>query len=438
MKDRIILVGAGLVGSLLSILLRQRGFDVEVYEKRSDPRKSSVGQGRSINLALSHRGIRTLKMAGVYDRVASMLIPMKGRMMHDEKGDCTFQPYGQEGQHINSVSRARLNEILIESAEDEGVSFFFDRKCETIDFDQTRITFSNGEEVAGDLIVGSDGAFSAVRGGMQFNDRFNFSQHYIEHGYKELEIRPIDGNFGLEPNYLHIWPRGNFMLIALPNSDKTFTCTLFFPFDGDPSFNSLDSKERVDEFFEKYFKDTKSLIPDLSEQFFKNPTSSLVTIKCEPWNRNRSLIIGDSAHAIVPFYGQGMNSGFEDVRLFIELAEELKYDWDQVLPIYSKSRKKDADAISELALNNFLEMRDHVGDPDFLRKKKLESELQESFPNDWVPLYSMVTFSDTPYSQALELGKLQKLVIDEMIDRDHTKEDIIKRLKEKKAKVKAS
>ncbi|WP_436517922.1 FAD-dependent oxidoreductase [Ekhidna sp. To15] len=415
MKDKISIVGAGLVGSLLAVILKQKGFHVQVFEKRKDPRTSGVSEGRSINLALSDRGIRPLKLAGVYEKIEPYLIPMNGRMMHDQAGELTFQSYGKEGQFINSVSRGQLNKLLIESAEQAGVEVFFDHKCSDIQFDTNTIFFENGKQIESNLIVGTDGAFSAIRKKLQFTDRFNFSQHYIEHGYKELEIKPKEGGFRLEPNYLHIWPRGNFMLIALPNADKTFTCTLFFPFEGSPSFAALTTKEEVDAFFKEYFSDAQELIPDLSDQFFKNPTSSLVTTKCEPWHKQRSILLGDAAHAIVPFYGQGMNSGFEDVRLFVEMAEEMSWEWDKILPAYSSTRKKNADAISELALHNFIEMRDHVADPDFLRRKELESKIQERYPAEWIPLYSMVTFSDIPYSEALRLGKLQKKVMDEVL-----------------------
>lgn len=423
MKDKITIIGAGLVGSLLAVILKKKGFLVEVFEKRKDPRKSKLSEGRSINLALSHRGIKALKLAEVYKAIEPYLIPMNGRMMHNEAGELTIQPYGKEGQFINSVSRAQLNQLLIESAENAGVEVYFDHKCTDIDFKENVVRFDNGSEVKSDLIVGTDGAFSVVRKNLQFTDKFNFSQQYIEHGYKELSIESKNDKFQLEPNFLHIWPRGNFMLIALPNNDKTFTCTLFFPFEGSPSFAELNTKEEVDEFFKKYFNDALKLIPDLSDQFFSNPTSSLVTTKCFPWHKNRSIILGDAAHAIVPFYGQGMNSGFEDVRLFIETSEEMEWDWDQILSTYSIQRKKDADAISELALHNFVEMRDHVGDQNFLRRKRLESQIQEQFPEDWIPLYSMVTFSDMHYSEALKLGKIQKKIMDEVLSSNQEKID---------------
>ncbi len=401
------------MGSLLSLQLKQKGFEVALYERREDPRMTRLSAGRSINLALSRRGIIPLKNAGVFDKLEPHLIPMYGRMMHDKEGNRTIQPYGKEGQNINSVSRAQLNKELIEAAENEGVKVYFNHKCKSIDFESSIIEFENNSSVKSSVIVGTDGAFSAIRKYLQRTDRFNFSQHYIEHGYKELNIEPKNGEFGLDPNYLHIWPRGNFMLIALPNADRSFTCTLFFPFDGPISFGSLETDVQITNFFEQYFQDVAELIPDLIDQFKTNPTSSLVTTKCFPWHKNRTILLGDAAHAIVPFYGQGMNSGFEDVRLFVELSEHLEWRWDEILPAFSAARKKDADAISELALHNFIEMRDHVGDPEFLRRKVLEAKIQEAHPKEWLPLYSMVTFSDLPYSEALRLGKIQKSVLDE-------------------------
>lgn len=416
MSDQISIIGAGLVGSLLGLTLQKKGFTVQLFEKREDPRKSAVGEGRSINLALSRRGILPLKAAGIFEKIEPFLIPMHGRMMHDPEGNRTIQPYGKKGQYINSVSRSRLNKLLIEAAEGEGVKIAFNHQCETVDFESSTIHFENGESSKSALIIATDGAFSAVRKHMQLTDRFNFSQHYVAHGYKELNIDPVNGEFALEPNYLHIWPRGNFMLIALPNSNKTFTCTLFFPFEGEVSFERMQHEEQISALFETHFRDVCDLIPDLTQQFISNPTSSLVTTKCAPWYKDRTILMGDAAHAIVPFYGQGMNSGFEDVRLFTEMGERLNFDWDKVLTTFSKTRKKDADAISELALQNFTEMRDHVGDDEFLKRKTLEGLIQEAYPEDWIPQYSMVTFSDLPYSEALRLGKIQKKILDEYSD----------------------
>ena len=428
MSEKVSVIGAGLVGSLLGLTLKKKGFDVQLFEKRKDPRTSPIGEGRSINLALSRRGILPLKAAGVFDQIEPFLIPMRGRMMHDEKGNKTVQPYGKEGEFINSVSRSQLNQLLIEASEAAGVSIAFDHKCESIDFEASKLRFHNDVEIQSDLIVGTDGAFSAIRKQMQLTDRFNFSQHYVEHGYKELNMEPMNGDFALDPNFLHIWPRGNFMLIALPNNNKTFTCTLFFPFEGEVSFQRTKTNEEIHALFEQYFQDVLELIPDLIEQFKNNPTSSLVTTKCFPWNINKTLLLGDAAHAIVPFYGQGMNSGFEDVRLFVEMAEAFNYDWEKVLPSYSTHRKKDADAISELALLNFIEMRDHVGDAQFLKRKALEAKIQEAYPKEWIPLYSMVTFSDLPYSEALRLGKIQKKVLEDYAEEASTNfQEIIER-----------
>ncbi|MDE0472230.1 MAG: NAD(P)/FAD-dependent oxidoreductase [Ekhidna sp.] len=416
MTDKIGIVGAGLVGSLLGISLKQKGFDISLFEKRKDPRKTKIHEGRSINLALSRRGILALQAVNIFDKIEPLLIPMKGRMVHDVKGELTFQPYGNEGQHINSVSRGRLNQTLIEELEKSGVLINFEHKCERVNFEDSTLEFLHGKKEKFDAILGTDGAFSVVRKQMQQLDRFSFSQHYIDHGYKELNMPPLNDDFAMKPNYLHIWPRGSFMLIALPNQDKTFTCTLFFPFEGDISFNSLIDKDGILSFFDSYFPDVLSLIPDLEEQYQKNPASSLMTIKSCPWHKNRTLLLGDASHAIVPFYGQGMNAGFEDVRLFVEMAEKMNWEWQSIPPAFSSARKPDADAIAELALNNFIEMRDHVGEADFLKRKELEAKLQDAHPEEWIPLYSMVTFSDLSYSEALRLGKIQQKVLDGFLD----------------------
>ncbi len=409
-KNEISILGAGLVGSLLGALIKQKGFNVDVYEMRQDPRTQLKDGGKSINLALSHRGIEALKLAGIYDQIQDDLIPMKGRMMHDINGDLYTQPYGKEGQFINSVSRNGLNKLLISHAESQGVNFHFDHKCVDVDLNETQVTFSNGQQISTEVLIGSDGAYSMLRQKMEHTDRFNFEQHYIDHGYKELKMEPSNGSFAMEPNFLHIWPRGNFMLIALPNPDCSFTCTLFFPFEGELSFQSIQSDNEIISFFEQYFPDVIPLIPDYVQQFQTNVTSSLVTIRTAPWNYNNSLLIGDAGHAIVPFYGQGMNAGFEDCRLLMEWGEELNFDWKKLLPVFSNRRKPDADGIADLALNNFVEMRDHVADEHFLNIKRVEARLQAEFPDVWLPLYSMVTFSDIPYSEALRIGKIQKQV----------------------------
>ncbi|MCX7637159.1 MAG: FAD-dependent monooxygenase [Cyclobacteriaceae bacterium] len=417
-SKHIAVVGAGLVGSLLAIYLTRRGYKVSVFERRLDMRKHLIEGGRSINLALSNRGIRALHEVGLAEVLKQNAIPMHGRMVH---GDAiSFQPYGKEGQYINSVSRGGLNVVLMNEAERAGAEFFFEHRCLHVDFSKTELTLQHHEAIKHktfDIIIGADGAYSAVRLAMQLTDRFEFRQSYIEHGYKELRIPASDsGNFQLEPNALHIWPRESFMLIALPNPDKSFTCTLFLPFEGPVSFEQLKTPETVRDFFQRHFPDAEPLMPALIEDFRDNPTGSLVTIHCYPWHRNRTLLIGDAAHAIVPFYGQGMNAGFEDVRVLNELLNKYEDNWKAVLPEFEQLRKPDADAIAQLALNNFVEMRDLVADEDFLLRKKIEARLHELYPDKWIPLYTMVTFrDDLRYSYALATGMRQQAIMDEVM-----------------------
>ena len=414
------IVGAGLVGSLLSIYLVKRGYKVSVYERRFDMRSNLLGGGRSINMALSSRGLRALGEVGVASKVRQNSVPMNGRMIHDPQGKLNFQPYGKKGQYINSISRAGLNMLLIDEAEKSGVDFFFEHRCLEVNIDKTMLTFQNYGDTKHhhtDLIIGADGSFSAVRAALQASDRFEYTQHYIEHGYKELRIPAGDnGNFVLEKEALHIWPRESYMLIALPNPDASFTCTLFFPFEGDPSFQSLDTPERIQSFFEKNFPDAIGLMPTLIEDFRDNPTSSLVTIYSFPWVKHKTLLIGDAAHGIVPFYGQGMNAGFEDCRVLNDLLNEHGDDWKKALAEFQRLRKPDADAIAQLALENFVEMRDLVADPDFLLRKKIEARLHELYPEKWIPLYSMVSFHDeVRYSEALTAGRRQKEIMDQVM-----------------------
>jgi kynurenine 3-monooxygenase len=306
-------------------------------------------------------------------------------------------------------------------AESLGVEFHFEQRITTVDFEKTELTIQhskfNIQHLPVDLIIGSDGAFSAVRLAMQFTDQFNFSQSYIEHGYKELHIPAgVAGSFQMEKNALHIWPRESYMLIALPNPDGSFTLTLFFPFTGETSFETLSTKEKVKDFFKSVFPDAYALMPQLLEEFFQNPSSSLVTMRCFPWVRNKTLLIGDAAHAIVPFYGQGMNAGFEDCDVLNQLLNQFADDWDQVLPSFQEIRKPNADAIAKLALDNFVEMRDLVNDADFILRKKIESKLHELFPEKWIPLYSMVTFHENiPYSVAYETGQKQKRIMEDVL-----------------------
>jgi kynurenine 3-monooxygenase len=420
-KKRIGIVGGGLVGSLLAIYLKNRGYAVAVFERRSDPRRTDLYAGRSINLALSTRGIKSLEEVGLASQIRQEAIPMHGRMMHNVKGELSYLPYGKEGQYINSISRANLNIMLINEAVRVGVQFEFDQRCVHVDLDQTTLTFQDRHRQTTQQqfhqVIGADGAFSAIRGALQFTDRFDFSQDYIDHGYKELTIAAGAGqSFQLEKNALHIWPRESFMMIALPNPDGSFTCTLFFPFEGKYSFEVLKENAVIENFFAEHFPDTLKLMPDLLEDFNHNPTSSLVTMQCYPWVRNNTLLIGDAAHAIVPFYGQGMNAGFEDCRILNQLLDDAKDDWKIALEEFQRQRKPDTDAIAKLALDNFIEMRDLVGEPEFLLRKKIESHIHSLYPDKWIPLYSMVTFNENiRYSEAYAIGQKQKQIMDDVM-----------------------
>lgn len=420
---KVAIIGAGLAGALLSVLLAKKGYQVSVYEKRADVRAGKMEEGRSINLALSHRGWQALEKAGVADQVREIVMPMPGRMIHDVSGGITFQPYGKQGQFINSVSRTDLNRLLLEHAEEYQVSLYFNHWCEDVNLKKNIAYLQSltGERLAvkADLLVGADGAFSTLRGAMQKTPRFNYSQYYIEHGYKELTIPAASGgDFTMEPHALHIWPRGGYMLIALPNQDRSFTCTLFLPYEGEHSFANLQSAEAVMDFFEQNFPDAVPLMPRLKEEFFENSTSDLVTIQCYPWTQyNNNVLLGDAAHAIVPFYGQGMNAAFEDCRIFSGMLDQQSDDLPSVIHKFQQFRKPDADAIAKLALRNFTEMRDLVADPVFLERKKIEAELHRRFPDRWVPLYTMVTFSDMRYSEALKTGEKQDRIMRKVMRR---------------------
>lgn len=427
MKKNITIIGAGLVGSLLAIILSKRGYKVKIFERRGDMRNENIAAGRSINLALSDRGIKALEEVGIMSDIRKICIPMNGRFIHNADGHSTFQPYGKEGQFINSVSRGELNKQLMTLAEAQGAEIYFHHKCEAIDWSAGMVTFETKEaklvSQKADLIFGADGAFAASRLQHQLqHDRFQYSQYYIDYGYKELHIPPDkNGGFQLEKNALHIWPRGNYMLIALPNIDGSFTCTLFFPFEGNISFASLNSEEKVQSFFNNKFADAIELMPTLVEDFFNNPTSSLVTVRCFPWIRaDKFALIGDAAHAIVPFFGQGMNCGFEDCSVLSSLMDKQGEDWTKILSSFQQLRKPDGDAIAELALNNFIEMRDKVADPKFLLQKKIEARLHQLHPDKWIPAYSMVTFRpDIRYSEALERGNKQEAIMQDVMQMEN-------------------
>ncbi len=422
MQEKINIIGGGLSGSLLAIYLAKRGYKIDLFERRPDMRKNKISAGKSINLALSIRGLLALKNIGLDEEIMKDAIQMPGRMMHSKTGELNFQPYGKNGQSINSVSRGRLNIKLLELADEfENIALHFNARCVDVNIDEGISVFEmedgSHKHVYSDRILGTDGAFAATRGRLQITDRFNYSQQYLHVGYKELCI-PADktGKFLMEKNALHIWPRGAFMMIALPNPSGDFTCTLFMPFDGEKSFNALQSKAEVKNFFDTEFSDAVELMPTLMDDFFTNPTSSLVTVKCFPWIKDDKIaLLGDAAHAIVPFFGQGMNCSFEDVMVFDECVEKHYPNWKLIFENYQTLRKPNSDAIADLAIQNYYEMSDKVGDKKFLHKKNIEHTLSELYPDKFKSQYELVTFSCLPYSYAMEQGKKNELLLEKII-----------------------
>ncbi|EIJ38908.1 FAD-dependent oxidoreductase [Galbibacter orientalis] len=425
---KIAITGSGLVGSLLAIYLQKKGHQVDVFDRRPDIRTMEFS-GRSINLAMSTRGWKALETIGIDAPIKEIAIPMDKRAIHTPNKPVYFQYYGKEGEAIYSISRGILNKKMIDLAEEAGVNFVFNSKVWDVSLSDAIIY--TGETEKGeweahpyDIVFGADGAFSRIRHKMQRRSMFNYSQHFLKTGYKELSIPANpDGTHKLNDNSLHIWPRGEFMLIALPNLDGSFTCTLFMPIEGEISFEGLDTEEKLEAFFIKHFEDAVDVIPDLIKDFFKNPTSSLVTIKCEPWSYwDKVALIGDAAHAIVPFYGQGMNAGFEDITVLNELIEKYGDDWHTIFNEYEASRKPNTDAIAELSYRNFVEMSSKTADENFLLRKKIEKHFSDKHPEKWMPLYSRVTFSEHPYSEALRVGDFQKEIMDEIMKMENIKE----------------
>ena len=423
-EENIVIIGAGLCGSLLALRLAQRGYKVEVFESRPDLRSTDISAGRSINLALSDRGFKALLLAGVEEKAREVCIPMYGRLVHDTEGNTFASNYsGREGEYINSISRGDLNGILLTEAEKhENVNIHFNKKCTSIDIENTIAHFKDyktDEEfsIDADVIFGTDGAGSVLRKSYYLERKFlfSYSQNYLTHGYKELEI-PADaeGNHQISKGHLHIWPRGDYMLIALPNLDGSFTVTLFLSYDdGEYNFNNLTTEEKITEFFETQFPDALKLIPNIKDEFLNNPTGPLGTVKCSPWSyKNNTLLMGDAAHAIVPFYGQGMNASFEDVTVFDVVLDKHEGDWETVFKTFEKERKQDTDAIADLAVDNYYEMRDHVANPLFKEKRKIEMDLESNFPTEYSSKYSLVTFNeDIPYLEAMKRGRAQDKAI---------------------------
>lgn len=425
------IVGSGLVGSLWAAYLAKEGFSVKVFERRPDLRKTKMSAGKSINLATSYRGWKALDAIGIGDEIRKIAIPMYGRTMHDLDEKTHFQPYGIHNQAIYSVSRGEINCRLMDIAEKSGkVSISFNQECVSADLNAGIVTFKDtqtGEHttVQSDLVFATDGAFSAVRyHAFQKLDRFSFSQNYIADGYREILLPAnSDGSYKLEKNTLHIWPRGRFMLIALPNEDGSFTCTLFMPFEGDKHcFNNLTSAEKVNEFFKSTFPDFFKLMPTIADEWEKHPLSSLAIIRCYPWYQGKTFLMGDAAHATVPFFGQGMNCGFEDCTVLWELMKQHKDDWKTIGETYQMMRKANGDAVQDLSLQNYLVMRDKVNDPAFLLLQKVERRMAELYPEKYFPLYSMVSFSDIEYKTAFEKGNAQEARIKQMIEENNISE----------------
>ncbi len=417
---KFVIIGGGPAGALLANYLGKGGYEVDVYEMRDDLRTAEVGRGRSINLALSYRGLCAMAPVGLTEEVMRLAVPMRGRMIHSVHGDIAFQSYGvEDSQAINSVSRGGLNAALLNAAAQyPSVRLHFNAKCSDIRLDSGEVIIVDTKsgavsQVRGDIVASADGAFSTVRRAMQKMDRFNYSQTYLEHGYKELTIPPArNGEFALDKNALHIWPRRSFMMIALPNSDGSFTCTLFWPFEGRNSFAAIRTERGLRELFENQFPDALGLMPTLAEDYFANPIGSMVTLRCSPWHvGGRVVLLGDACHAVVPFYGQGMNAAFEDVLVLNECMDKHRPDWRRVFETYEASRKQNTDALADLAIANFIEMRDHTGSRMFLLKKKGEKLLAKLFPWWYKPLYTMVTFTRTPYARAVDRAKRQNRLV---------------------------
>jgi kynurenine 3-monooxygenase len=419
--SKFVLIGSGLAGGLLGAYLGRRGYDVDLYERRADPREDNIVGGRSINLALSTRGIHALQQLGIADEVLRHAIPMRGRMIHDKSGKLHFAPYDVDpNKHINSIGRAALNTTLIEAARRyPNVRVHFNHKCTGVDLDSTTAELLNKStsqplSASADSIIGVDGAFSAVRQAMQRRiTGFGYDERYLAHGYKELTIPPApDGGWRMEKEALHIWPRKSFMMIALPNPDGSFTCTLFWEFEGPRSFATTKADDDVRRFFDEEFADAVPVMPKLLEEFRSNPTGSLVTIRCAPWYyKDKITLVGDAAHAVVPFYGQGMNAAFEDCVVLDECLAQFSQDRQRAFAEYFVRRKEHADALADLAIENFIEMRDKTASRAFRAKKKLDRLLEALLPGIYLPLYTMVTFTRIPYSVAAQRARRQDRIV---------------------------
>ena len=434
------MIGAGLAGPLLATYLAKRGYSVEIFERRPDMRKESISAGRSINLALSIRGNHALKEVGLYDKIKSNTIPMKGRMIHDLNGDIHLQPYGQkENEVIFSVSRAHLNMELMTLAEETGnVTIRFNHQLLSADLEQNKLLFQLSDslekiEWSFNRVIGCDGSASILRKSIVEKADIQYVKKPLGHGYKELTIPPMkSGKFQIEPNALHIWPRGNHMLIALPNNDCSFTCTLFFPMIGKTSFETVKTEKDIFDLFQSQFPDAIKLIPNLVEDFQKNPTGDLASVYCKPWHLgDKALLIGDAAHAVAPFFGQGMNASFQDCSTLAKLMDQNENDWNTIFNAFSSTQVENGHAIADMALENYLEMRDHVNDPEYKKRRNVELKLERMFPGQFIPRYSMVSFHQIPYAEVYQRGEKQFKIISDVLKADPSGQSIDKAMVEK-------
>jgi len=434
------LIGAGLTGPLLATYLAQQGYSVEIFERRPDMRKESISAGRSINLALSARGNHALKEVGLYDKIKPNTIPMKGRMIHDLNGNTHLQPYGQkENEVIFSVSRAQLNMELMTLAEETGnVTIQFNHQLLSADLEQNKLLFQLSDsleeiELPFKRVIGCDGSASIIRKSIVEKADIQYVKKPLGHGYKELTIPPLkSGKFRIEPNALHIWPRGNHMLIALPNNDCSFTCTLFFPMTGATSFETVKTEKDILDLFQSQFHDAIKLIPNLVEDFQKNSTGDLASVYCKPWHLgDKALLIGDAAHAVVPFFGQGMNASFQDCSTLAKLMGQNKNDWKTIFNTFSSVQVENGHAIADMAIENYLEMRDHVNDTEYKKRRNVELKLERMFPGQFIPRYSMVSFHQIPYAEVYQRGGKQFKIIGDVLKADPSGQSIDKDMVEK-------
>ena len=434
------MIGAGLTGPLLATYLAQQGYSVEIFERRPDMRKESISAGRSINLALSARGNHALKEVGLYDKIKPNTIPMKGRMIHDLNGNTHLQPYGQkENEVIFSVSRAQLNMDLMTLAEETGkVTIRFNHQLLSADLEQNKLLFQLSNsleeiELPFNRVIGCDGSASILRKSIVEKANIQYVKKPLGHGYKELTIPPLkSGKFRIEPNALHIWPRGNHMLIALPNNDCSFTCTLFFPMTGTKSFETVKTEKDILDLFQSQFHDAIKLIPNLMEDFQKNSTGDLASVYCKPWHLgDKALLIGDAAHAVVPFFGQGMNASFQDCSTLAKLMGQNKNDWKTIFNTFSSVQVENGHAIADMAIENYLEMRDHVNDTEYKKRRNVELKLERMFPGQFIPRYSMVSFHQIPYAEVYQRGGKQFKIIGDVLKADPSGQSIDKDMVEK-------